>query len=150
MDARRPIVLRLGPESAFFLDSSNLTDLSTLLESVTASANLILLLSKEVLERPYVLAELCVAHQSRVSICVVLIEFTAKELDSRAFRFPELLEQAIEEVSWFILHEVGTTVRGARVGASLLQRWSSTRDIQVGRLSARRPRFVSDNGRRTD
>ena len=101
------VVQRLGRDDLFFLDSSNLKDLPTLLHSVKRSANFILLLSKETLERPYILAELCVAHQAGVNICVVLIEFTARELDTRAFRFPASLEKAIEEVSWYILQEGG-------------------------------------------
>ena len=102
-----PIVQRLSRDALFFLDSSDLKDLATLLDSVKASANLVLLLSRETLERPYILAELCVAYQAGVNICVVLVEFTARELDSRAFRFPAYLEKAIEEVSWYILQKGG-------------------------------------------
>ena len=105
-------------QELFFLDSHNLKDLCTLLDSVKASANLILLLSREVLERPYVLAELCVAYQAGVNICVVLVEFTDKEFDARRFRFPAFLEKTIEEVSWFILQESGRRARPSISNAS--------------------------------
>lgn len=44
----KEIVQRLAPENLFYLDSSNLQDLRKLLGSVAASANFVLLLSKEV------------------------------------------------------------------------------------------------------
>ena len=62
---------------------------------LAASANHILLLSRKVLERPWVIAELCAARKHGTNICVVLVEYPGRQEDPKAFRFPQDLEHAI-------------------------------------------------------
>jgi len=79
------------------LDSNNLKELWKLLDFVRASKNYILMLSRDTLNRPWVLAELCAAYQDGLHIVVVLIEFPGREKNSKMFRFPRDLEASIAE-----------------------------------------------------
>jgi hypothetical protein len=87
----------MAPESLIFLDSTGLKDLANLLDDVAASSNYVLLLSRKVLERPWVLAELACAHKLGKNMCVVLVEYPGRHEDPKAFRFPQDLEKAIAD-----------------------------------------------------
>ena len=64
-----------------------------------------LFLSRSVLRRPWVLAELARAHTSGANVHTVLLEYPGGADNARAFRFPVDLEAAIQEWSWFVLQE---------------------------------------------
>ena len=96
-------VLNKLPEGKLiFLDSNQLTALPRLLESVSASANYVLLLSRQVLRRPWVLAELTRAHAMGRALSTVLVEFPGRGDDPKAFRFPQDLDSAIAEWTMFV------------------------------------------------
>jgi hypothetical protein len=95
---KRPDHARYGKiDNLIFLDSNNLTELWKLLDFVRASKNYILMLSRDTLNRPWVLAELCAAYQDGLHIVVVLVEFPGHEKNSKMFRFPKDLEASIAE-----------------------------------------------------
>jgi len=95
---KRPDHARYGKiDDLIFLDSNNLKELWKLLDFVRASKNYILMLSRDTLNRPWVLAELCAAYQDGLHIVVVLIEFPGREKNSKMFRFPRDLEASIAE-----------------------------------------------------
>ena len=75
-------------EDLIFLDSSNLSDLRLLLSHVEESANYILMLTRSVLERPWVLAELVRAHQCKKRMIVISATWGSEETSTtgRAFR----------------------------------------------------------------
>ena len=58
------------------------------------------------LERPWVLAELTAAHSSGQNISTVLVEWPSGSAGDRfrEFRFPQDLDRAIHEWSWFLTH----------------------------------------------
>jgi len=91
-------------ESAVFLDSEDLTTLSELQDAVRKSKNVALLLTANVLTRPWVLVELATAHTEGIPVLPVAL---AKE--GNAFTFPdEDFFQALLDGS--ILGDVGTKV----------------------------------------
>ena len=70
-------------------------------ELVNRSANYLLFLTAEVLQRPAVLVEICAAHVARKNIIPVMVDFPGAlggGTDARQFIFPHHLEQAIEEL----------------------------------------------------
>ncbi|CAK0870053.1 unnamed protein product [Prorocentrum cordatum] len=69
-----------------FLDSEDLTDLSDLKGHVRNTMNLVLLLTEEVLKRPWVLIEIATAHQTGVHIVPVEIY---KRDDKTPFKYPD-------------------------------------------------------------
>ena len=81
-----------------FLDSSNLSDLSQLLNHVEESANYILMLTRSTLERPWVLAELVRAHQCGKRILVISASWPGDESSpqGRSFKLAHL-DEAIDE-----------------------------------------------------
>ena len=111
-----------------WLDSSNLKSLPELINKVKEACNFVLFLSRHVLERPWVLAELTAAHSSGQNISTVLVEWPSGSAGDRfrEFRFPQDLDRAIHEWSWFLTHagrvsNSGSTNRranGERVGAA--------------------------------
>jgi len=106
-------------ENIMFLDSNNLKELDNLLTYVRASKNYLLLLSRDTLNRPWVLAELCAAHQDGCSMHSVLVEFPGREKNSKMFRFPQDLDAAISEWTDYYLHLQKYQHRGP----SMLFRW---------------------------
>lgn len=71
-------------EVPVFLDSDNLSNLEDLMEKVRMSHNLVLLLTKNVLSRPWVLLELVTAYDAGINIHLVAVQ---KEDESR-FQYP--------------------------------------------------------------
>ena len=82
-----------------FLDSNNLSDLRQLLDHIDQSANFILMLTRQSLERPWVLAELITAHNSGKPILVVATQWPGDDTSAqgRSFKFPQHLDEAIDE-----------------------------------------------------
>uniref|UniRef100_A0A7S4J3W6 TIR domain-containing protein n=1 Tax=Prymnesium polylepis TaxID=72548 RepID=A0A7S4J3W6_9EUKA len=110
-----------------FLDSTQLKVLPKLLESVNASINYVLLLSRKVLRRPWVLAELCRAHSLGRNVSLVLIDYPGRENDPKSFRFPQDLDAVISEWSIFIAHlERGASRRDHSQLPSFLAKSAST------------------------
>jgi len=73
-------------ESPVFLDSEDLTNLEELQEKVRLSHNLLLLLSKDVLSRPWVLIEICTALQAGTRILpVTLVKNEKFEIPDETF-----------------------------------------------------------------
>lgn len=71
-DLANAVAVRALPmQDRMFLDSANLVDLNGLLDHVAQSANLVLLLTKQTLERPWVLAEIATAFARGVNILVI-------------------------------------------------------------------------------
>jgi hypothetical protein len=96
------LLSRIRVEDLLFLDSMMLKDLPKLLDSVEASANYVLLLSRHVLRRPWVLAELCRAHECGRNKSVVLIEYPGRGDDPKAFRFPHDLDAVVSEWTVYV------------------------------------------------
>eukprot|EP00440_Ansanella_granifera_P027925 gb/GFBE01030341.1/.p1 GENE.gb/GFBE01030341.1/~~gb/GFBE01030341.1/.p1 ORF type:complete len:727 (+),score=116.74 gb/GFBE01030341.1/:1-2181(+) len=82
---RRHVLAQFPPERLVFLDSNNLKDLSELLDHAKMSQNFVLLLTRNVFTRPWVLAEICVAVKAGVNVVVVHVETPDKD-DPRSFR----------------------------------------------------------------
>ena len=61
----------IAPKDLFFLDSTNLHSVQDLEALVNRSANYLLFLTAEVLQRPAVLVEICAAHVARKNIIPV-------------------------------------------------------------------------------
>ncbi|KAL1514907.1 hypothetical protein AB1Y20_003987 [Prymnesium parvum] len=95
-------VRSMEEKDVVFLDSTDLKLLSQLVEDVSSSANYILMLSRQTLQRPWVLVELCTAMMSSVNIQVVLIEYPGKHNDPKTFRFPDDLDSAIADWEGYI------------------------------------------------
>jgi len=110
----RYLVDAMPGQDLIFLDSTGLKDLSRLCHIVRGSANHILLLSRRVLERPWVLAELCSAHKLGINICMVLIEYPGRREDPKAFRFPDDLETAISDWTEFMASQAPPEARSRK------------------------------------
>eukprot|EP00421_Protoceratium_reticulatum_P008706 CAMPEP_0168363088 /NCGR_PEP_ID=MMETSP0228-20121227/3513_1 /TAXON_ID=133427 /ORGANISM="Protoceratium reticulatum, Strain CCCM 535 (=CCMP 1889)" /LENGTH=318 /DNA_ID=CAMNT_0008375809 /DNA_START=24 /DNA_END=976 /DNA_ORIENTATION=- len=108
-----------------FLDSTNLKDMMKIVANVKVAQNLVLLLTRNVLRRPWVLAELITAHRAGNNIVCVLVEWPDREQDSRQFRWPADLEEAIENWKEYILYEG----RGGTMPRSMYG-WSNPWDAQ--------------------
>ena len=119
-------------ENLIYLDSAELKDLNKLLDDVEASANYIIMLSRHVLERPWVLAELCAAHKSGKNIIAVLVEYPRKQDDPKAFRHPLDLEAAISE--W---REFANTASKGRRRSSRKMRVVSQSVLAISRRGSR-------------
>ena len=119
-------------ENLIYLDSAELKDLNKLLDDVEASANYIIMLSRHVLERPWVLAELCAAHKSGKNIIAVLVEYPRKHDDPKAFRHPVDLEAAISE--W---REYANTESKGRRRSSRRMRTVSQSVLAISRRTSR-------------
>ena len=130
----------IAPKDLFFLDSTNLHSVQDLEPLVNRSANYLLFLTAEVLQRPAVLVEICAAHVARKNIIPVMVDFPGAlggGTDARQFIFPQHLEQAIEELAWCIAHE-GKPI--PLTGGSALWRVTK-RSVQcVAKGESRRPR----------
>ena len=90
---------RIVPGGSIFLDSANLTDLRHLLVHVEESQNYILMLTRAVLERPWVLAELTRAHVCGKPMQVICAAWPgdASSPTGRTFHFPRHLDEALDE-----------------------------------------------------
>lgn len=78
------------------LGTENLNDLAALLDCITSSRNFMLLLTRQIFTRPWVLAELITAHTHEVNLVCVLVEWTMKD-DARQLRFTVDLNKAIND-----------------------------------------------------
>lgn len=96
--ARKEILDRMDPENFIFLDTMNLKDLDKLMDYVLDCRNHILLLTRKVLERPWVLVEIIQAHKAGRNLINVMVEFRTRDSDPRQFRFPHDIDKVIE--SW--------------------------------------------------
>jgi hypothetical protein len=92
---RSKAVGRVSAEHIAFLDANNLKDLTALLDFVVSSQNLIVLLTRKVLTRPWVLAEIITAHTNNVNLVCVLVDWTSRD-DPRRFCFPDHFDEAID------------------------------------------------------
>jgi len=88
---------QLDRERLLFLDSVELRDLDELLNAVRSSSNFVILLTKGVLTRPWVLAELTVAVAEQKNIVAVRIEWPCKD-DEKHFAFPDCIEGVAQQL----------------------------------------------------
>lgn len=88
---------QLDLERLLFLDSVELRDLDELLNAVRRSSNFIILLTKGVLTRPWVLAELTVAMAEQKNIVAVRIEWPCKD-DEKHFTLPDCIEEVMQQL----------------------------------------------------
>ena len=104
LEAAVPKLLAHIPRERFvFLDSSNLTNISKLMTHVKESSVFLLLLTRETLKRPAVLAELCCAHAaSGKQVIPIKVEWPEAVRNGRDFRFPRDLDEAIYEWTLFL------------------------------------------------
>ena len=109
-----------------YLDSVNLKDLSGLLDEVDASINLVLFLTRNCLGRPWVLAELCKAYTSNVNIVLVRVETSA----DKTFVFPNDVDKAIKEWSWFARPKMQTISKTIGGLMSIFKSASGARSIE--------------------
>lgn len=79
--------------SPVFLDSENLTDLKTLTEHVKRSRNLILLLTPDVLTRPWCLVEIVIAQRNNVPILPVEVQRPGDKFEYPSEEFYERLRK---------------------------------------------------------
>eukprot|EP00316_Scyphosphaera_apsteinii_P011547 CAMPEP_0119319740 /NCGR_PEP_ID=MMETSP1333-20130426/50209_1 /TAXON_ID=418940 /ORGANISM="Scyphosphaera apsteinii, Strain RCC1455" /LENGTH=697 /DNA_ID=CAMNT_0007326225 /DNA_START=167 /DNA_END=2260 /DNA_ORIENTATION=+ len=142
------------PKQMFFLDSMGLKDLDKLLNYVASSANHILMLSREVLQRPWCLAELCAAHVNHSNLCVLLIEYPGKHNDPKAFHFPEDLEKAIADWATYISHDTKPARpkprESLRRAANLVRRVSSPKKTRYrAEVAAERSEGAAERSERS-
>jgi len=100
-DEMRRAVRAMSSHRLFFLDSTDLKDLKGLVDFVRNCSAFVLLLSRQVLTRPWCLVELAAAHAHKKNIVVVMVEFPGAA-NPRAFRFPQDLEDAIHAWSLYV------------------------------------------------
>lgn len=92
----------MARENFVFLDSANLNNIKLLMRSVEASSTFFLMLTREVLERPVVLAELCCACQGPGRpIVPIILQWPKAAENGRDFRFPADIDAAIYDWSLF-------------------------------------------------
>jgi hypothetical protein len=94
---RQDALRRFPAERWVFLDSNNLKDLTKLCDYVCLCQNHVILMTRSVLRRPWVLAEIVKGHMSNRNVVCVNVEWPDKEEDSRTFRFPQDLNKAIAQ-----------------------------------------------------
>jgi len=87
--------LEVADDKAIFLDSNDLSDLKNLLKQVERSANHLLLMSRSVLERPWVLCELVAAAKEGKPICVIAVGWPGSS--DKEFHFPRHLNEVLED-----------------------------------------------------
>jgi hypothetical protein len=80
-----------------WFDSNNLDRLDSLTDYVCGSQNLVVLMTRSILKRPWVLAEIITARASRRNIIGVVVEWPDKQADNRSFRVPQDLTAAISQ-----------------------------------------------------
>eukprot|EP00747_Dinoflagellata_sp_TGD_P149553 gnl/TRDRNA2_/TRDRNA2_177023_c1_seq8.p1 gnl/TRDRNA2_/TRDRNA2_177023_c1~~gnl/TRDRNA2_/TRDRNA2_177023_c1_seq8.p1 ORF type:complete len:784 (+),score=116.28 gnl/TRDRNA2_/TRDRNA2_177023_c1_seq8:98-2449(+) len=77
-----------------FLDSVELRDTGTLMSTVERCPNYFILLTRHVLSRPWVVAELCAAMRSKKNVIPIRIEWGSKN-DDLHFKMPDSIDDAI-------------------------------------------------------
>ena len=82
-------------EQTIFLYSNDLTDLKQLLLQVEKSANHLLMMSRQVLERPWVLCELVAAVRSGKEINIIAVGWPGQS--EKEFHFPRQLDETISD-----------------------------------------------------
>ena len=102
-DVQYQLVRKCAPTDFIFLDSANLANLNELLSSVEQSSTHLLLLTREVLERPWVLVELCVANAMGKPLIPISVDWPEQAKGGRDFRFPRDLNSALED--WKLYNE---------------------------------------------
>jgi hypothetical protein len=95
---RQDALDRIPAERQVFLDSNNLKDLSKLCDYVGSSQNHVILMTRDVLSRPWVLAEIVKGVTSNRNVICVMVDWPDKDMDPRSFRFPQDLNKAI--IQW--------------------------------------------------
>ena len=88
--------LPIQADSLIFLDSNNLSDLKTLLVTVTKCTNYILMMSRSVLERPWVLCEFIAAIKAGKTPHVVVCGWPGTAAD-KEFKYPRHLDETISD-----------------------------------------------------
>jgi len=86
--------LPISSDSLIFLDSNNLSDLKGLLTTVTKCANYILMMSRSVLERPWVLCELIAAVKAGKTPHIVVCGWPGPSAE-KEFKYPRHLDETI-------------------------------------------------------
>jgi hypothetical protein len=99
--AHQRLLELVAPTDLIFLDSTSLSNLHDLLTSVEQSSTYLLLLTREVFNRPWVLAELCVAHTMRKRIIPIGVDWPGTAKLERDFRFPLDIDTALEEWRYY-------------------------------------------------
>jgi len=95
----KKVLSQFGEDELLFLDSASLNDKKLLSNHVLKSSNYVLLLTHNVLERPWVLFELCTAYWNHKNIVVVMVEGLSKD---SLLRWPAELDRAISNWSWYL------------------------------------------------
>jgi hypothetical protein len=90
------------PDDLVYTDAANLKNLNELLQRLEQSSTYLLLLTKHVLERPWILTELCSAHA--LGKTIVLLRLSGKDSDTRSFDFPHDVESTVDD--WRQYHEM--------------------------------------------
>jgi len=132
-------------EDLIFLDSSNLSDLRKLLGHVEEAANYILLLTRCVLERPWVLAELVRAYKIGKHMIVINPSWPGDESSAlgRSFRFPQHLDDAIDEwQEYFYEASLRKKAMDAIEGSSERGRFSALRRMLEGSVLFQRLKWA--------
>jgi hypothetical protein len=102
-DARDSMAKQVKPHDLVYSDAANLKSLNELLQRLEQSSTYLLLLTKQVLERPWILTELCTAHA--LGRTVILIRLAGlKGDDQKNFKFPDDLESVIND--WKEFHQL--------------------------------------------
>jgi len=98
LEEAQPLLMKHVAATDFiFLDSANLADLNSLLGSVEKSSTHLLLLTREVLTRPWVLVELCYARKAGKRLIPIRVDWPEGATYGREFRFPLDIDSAVKD-----------------------------------------------------
>mmetsp|Transcript_55857 Transcript_55857/g.130731 ORF Transcript_55857/g.130731 Transcript_55857/m.130731 type:complete len:817 (+) Transcript_55857:69-2519(+) len=93
------VIQRFKDTNLIFLDSNNLRDLASLLPRVERTMNIVVLMTRQVLKRPWCIAEITRAFHAGRRIILVVVEWPDKKTDPRAFRMPQDLDEAVLDIT---------------------------------------------------
>jgi len=129
-----------------FLDSNQLYNFDRLLKSVEESSTYLVLLTREVFERPFVLAELCVAHAMGKRIIPINVCWPDDAKNGRDFRFPVDLDSALNDWQMYdeslTKHEKGQTLNRSTRGKDRVERvWGSAANTATLQMTLERARI---------
>ena len=106
-------------------------------QHVTSSGNHVLLLSRQVLQRPWVLVELAAAHSHQKNMLVVMVEYIDK---SKQFRFPLDLDEAINDWETYIAAtSKAASKRPRRLPLNIVRRGRGSVEVAKRRAAASAP-----------
>jgi len=123
------VVNRFKETNLIFLDSNNLRDLASLLPRVERTMNIIVLLTRMVLKRPWCIAEITRAFHAGRRILLVVVEWPDKKADPRSFRLPQDLDEAINDIA----SNLETSSVGKKASQSSAASWrkASTKNLSA-------------------